>query len=476
MRLAAPAWLSLALLAAECPSSGAGGAVVSTATVRASALPADGARPPAGAYSPRSPHWPHVRTMISDYRVVYRPAGERAAEYDWTAAHYDRVTLDQGDSVSAAEYHRRNPTAAVFRYAILWTVVRPGAERRAEPGVAYYDDMRRWFAAHPSYALERAFLHDGARCPPPAPASEACRVALHIWTQDRWALDPGDEGARAYQRDRFARLAAGADGVFVDEHGSGDIADRLRPLRLREYADFARYERDEVALLGALRAALGGGKRIVLNTAEYTTPWDRAMILSAGGTHGEALNNPLHPAMEERWRFVEALLGGGAWVNLSAGGTELPASYDAGNSATPADRRTLWLLASYYLVVPRDPAPLALNLAPGWDQPFAERWPRAVEVDVGHPLSERRLTFDGADASGARAHVWLRELDRALVLVRPVLARDDDLGEGGAVEVALPPGRAWRPLAPDGSLGAPLARVRLRAGEGAILVPAGTSR
>ena len=57
--------------------------------------------------------------------------------------------LLSGDTISVAEYRKRNPRIALYRYALLWTVTLPGEEKRDEPGVSYYADMRRWYAAHP---------------------------------------------------------------------------------------------------------------------------------------------------------------------------------------------------------------------------------------------------------------------------------------------------------------------------------------
>ncbi|GAC1648796.1 MAG: hypothetical protein NVS4B3_04880 [Gemmatimonadaceae bacterium] len=421
-------------------------------------------------YAGRSPHWGHLRTMVADYRIAYQAdPSVRSREYDWAAAHFDRIVLDRGDSVSVPEYRRRNPDAALFRYAVLWTVVRPGQEPGEEGGVTYYAPMQRWYASNTAYTLETAFLHDAAVCPPPGPISEACRVAVKVWTQERWATNPGDPGAGAFHAARLAALTADVDGAFVDEHGSGDIADRLQSVALREYPQWADYQRDVVSFLRATRVALGAGRRLLLNTSEYRTSWDREMAGAAGGTHAEHLNSPVSAQMESRWLFVEALLADGAIVDLSSGG-DLPPSYTAGNSANPTDRRRLWDLASYYLVVPIDPAALAYNSSPKWDRPYAERWVAAAEVAFGRPRSARSLLVKTSGATGGSAHVWAREFDRGWVLVRPAdsdAARFDDATE---LTVPMPTGGPYRTLQADGRIGEPVAALQLRAGEAAILV------
>ena len=417
-----------------------------------------------------SPHWRGVRVAVSDYRIVYQSDSVvRAREFDWAASHFDRVTLDKADPISVAEYKRRNPTAWLFRYAILWTVVQPGEEKADDEGVSYYASMQRWFAAQRGLELEHAFLHDGRRCPPPAPVTAACRVSFKVWTQQRWATNPGDSGARAYHAMRLGALAGDVEGLFIDEHGSGDITDKLRGVSLREYDRWEDYERDVVALLEASRAALGKGRVLMLNTAEYRTPWDRQMIAVAGGTHAEHMNDPVSPQMESRWRFLEDVIRDGAIVNVSPK-RELPASYDPGNSPTATDRRQLWELASYYLLVSAGrPDAVAFNPGPRWDKPYAERWIGAIEKDIGRPLGARTLAIDGTGPDGAPARVWMRDFEHAVVLARPASDKGG-FGAESAVSIPFATGGLYRPLRVAGTVGDPLRSLSLRAGEAAILI------
>lgn len=84
---------------------------------------------------------------------------------------------------------------------------------------------------------------------------------------------------------RLAAVAADADGLFVDEHSSGDMVDRLKPHSILEYPDWSIYERDVVQLLRDIRAAVGAGKRLLLNTHTYVSAWDAQMTAAAGGAH-----------------------------------------------------------------------------------------------------------------------------------------------------------------------------------------------
>jgi hypothetical protein len=409
----------------------------------------------------------------TDYRIQYlSDAATRSAEYEWAARHFDRITLDFGDKQSVPVYRRLNPTAEVYRYALNWTVVQPGSLAADDPAVAYYAHMRAWYARHPEFRLEDAFLHD-RRCSSSGRRSPDCRVTLRIWNQNRWPINPGDAGLQAYHRERLGGVAADADGLFLDEHSSGDLRSRLDPGRLVEYADWPAYERDMLVLLRALRTTLGPRKRMLLNTAEYVTSFDAQMVGVAGGTHAEAFNNPFYPEMEKRWRFAESVLAAGAWMDLPPGG-DTPAGYTRGNSGTPTARRRLWELASYYLIAPAAPGPLAYNPGRNSKQPYAERWVAAVEVDVGRPDGVRRVFAEGRDGSGRAYRVWARHYGGALVLVRPIVERrPTGYGDETGVELRLPPGSTYRPLDADGRVGPPVTRLVLRASESAILLTTG---
>lgn len=435
---------------------------------------ADAAPPRGPAYEAVSPHWPHIRLQVTDYRIQYESGAQtRAAEYAWTASHFDRVILDFGDKRSVPEYRRLNPKAQLYRYALNWTVLRPGEDRREDPSVSYYAHMQQWYARNPRYRLEDAFLHDRRRCGGRALVTPACRLTFKIWTQMRWAVNPGDPGLRAYQRERLAAVASDVDGLFVDEHASGNLEEHLRRLPILEYPEWSRYERDVISLLREVRGGLGAGKRMLLNTHTYLTPFDAEMIGVAGGTHAEAYSNPFFPEMEKRWRFAESVLASGALMDLAPGG-DMPPAFNAGNSGTPVARRRLWDLASYYLVAPARPGALAFNPGNKWKQPFRDQWVAAAEVDVGLPRGPRRVLLEGRDPTGRRFRVWARDFGRALVLVRPVIEwGNNSFGDDSAVEVRLPGGPFLRPVDAEGRVGARVSRLRLRTGEAAILVEDG---
>lgn len=447
----------------------------SSRTVATAAGTSSGPQARGADYSPVSPHWPHIRLHVTDYRIHYQPKAQRPAEYEWVARHFDRILLDRQP---VAEYRRVNPGAEMYSYALNWTVLRPGEYREPDPAMAYYPQMVEWYRRHTTFRLEDAFLHDRGRCGTSARKTEDCRVTFKIWTQMRWAVNPRDPGLRAFQRERMAMLATSADGLFLDEHSSGDIRDKLDVDGTLEYGDWRSYERDMLTLLRELRAALGPRRRLMLNTAAYLTPFDSQMAVAAGGAHVEDFNNAFFPEMEKRWRFAESLIAAGVAMTVSPVEPEAtPRQYTSGNSATPLDRRRLWELGSYYLIAPPTVGAVAFSNGAKWKRAFPEQWWKAVEFNVGRPKGQRRVYAEGRDPSGRRYRVWGREYERALVLVRPVIEWGrQSFGDETAVQVRVPSGPHVRPLSADGRIGAPVARITLRASEAAILVSEGGGR
>ena len=419
-------------------------------------------------YDPASRHWPHIRIQITDYRIQYQSdATLREAEFKWAGAHGDDILLDASDSRSIPKYRQYDPNGRLVRYVLDWSVIQPGSEPENN-STTYSAHMQSWFAAHPQYKLENAFLHDASQCSASS-RNQACRATFKIWNSPRWALNPGDAGARAYQADRFREVLSDADGLFLDEHGSGDFTDVLSPMQISEYPNFGNYKSDMLGWLTALKTAVAP-KRLFINTASYTSAWDGQLAGAAGSAHLEGINNPFRADLEARWDFIEQINRAGVTAEMVPAG-DTPSNYTAGASATPLARRRLMQLSSYYMVVPTPPDALRYNWGPEWTTPFSAQWYKALEVDVGKPIGPRHIMGEGSDPAGHHYRVWAREFENAIVFVRPVVdwssqAYDD----ATALTITMPPGDTYLSLGTDGTVGAPTDRVTLRTSEAAILL------
>ena len=443
-----------------------------------------GAAPSAGSlfsgYSPLSPHWQHIRTALTDF---YDRNGWTSTERGWDGKHYDLV---MGGDPSA--WHAVNPGIRHYQYVLLQATTIPTATPPASAVSQWYSDAVQWYAAHPQYNIEAAFLHQTGQ-----PADSAHRLQPWGWDTYTWIINPSDPGLIAYQSDRFARLSANEDGLFIDSQGSGDLAKNLRDntstLGSREYPNSAsgwpptgQYYADYAALLRTLKGAVGS-RTLQPNTSGYNFDADFADVTAAGATHMEKVNNPLSSAMVDNWTWIDKLLDAGVDVNMvNALDYEdmnaVVAKYFGGTADSAYRRIKMAELASYYMVVPSSPDRLELQLLNLWGVPASARWLKAQEANIGHPTSKRFQVTSGvaaADPTGQPVRLHERDFDRALVLFRTQVGwsaqRYDD---ATAVTVTLPTGETWLPLHPDGTLGAAVTSVKLRNADAVILIKART--
>jgi hypothetical protein len=296
-------------------------------------------------------------------------------------------------------------------------------------------------------------------------------VVVTIWGSKRWIVNPADAGARNYQVDRFQRIVADENGAFVDECAGilGYIP------ATQEFPSKGDFQAPQTAMFGAIKQAIGS-KVLMLNTAEYTSAFDRANALAAGAVHLEGMNNPFHSGIASFWQWVEGLTSQHVLVDFvtlysSAYANSIPATFPHGNSATGAGRMKLWELASYYMVVGTDPSTLTLQLENSWSVPYSSVWLRAQEANIGHPLGARVQASRGTDPLGQTYAVYTRDMDRALVVMRINQGWGaHSYVDGTAVTIPLPATDQWLPLNADGTLGAAVTSVTLRNVEAAILV------
>jgi hypothetical protein len=409
-------------------------------------------------YSAQSPHWTHITTMMTDFYY-----GWTSTERTWAGRHYDHAM-----SGSGAAWRATNPTVQHITYALLWTtLVAPSAPNIT---TGYYVDMKRWYAGHTQYSLERAFLHQVGTA-----RDSAHRVPVNIWGSKRWAINPTDPGAVAYTVNRIQRVAAGESGVFFDETATGNWNNYLRTSQ--EITTMTAFSSDITTLLRTIRTSIGG-KPIMLNTSAYQTAADRANALAAGAVHLELSNDFMFSGMLDRWKWIESLNASGVFVDFvsarsSSEVTAISNSYPKGNSATSVQRAKLWELASYDLAVGASPKLFSLQLENTWSTPYSTLWIRAQEANIGHPRGARVMARTGTDPLGHPYAIFTRDFDRALIVLRLQQGWGaQSYMDASAVTYALPAGERWIPLNAVGSVGASVTSIRLRQSEAAILLKA----
>ena len=419
-------------------------------------------------YRASSPHWPHIRTMMTDFYYKWTPA-ERA----WAGAHYDYAM--SGDR---AAWKSVNPTVQHYQYLLLQGLVIPRNGGKGSVQTAPYDDMQRWYSAHPQYRIESAFLHKAG-----APADSAHRLLPFGWDTYTWIINPADSGVVAYSIDRFRRLAATDDGLFIDSQGSGDLQKNLKGAA--EYPADAKWPPQEGAystayakLLGALKKVLGP-KVLMLNTSVYRFPPDFAALMAAGATHLEKANNPLSSDLPGTWAWIDKLLNAGVYVDLvdAHDYADMKGVVSKHYGPTPDSAYHLVKLselASYYMVVPSSPDRIALQLVNMWDRPYSSLWLKAQEANIGHPTGARSTMTEGIPASdpvGQKVQVFRRDFDRALVLFRPQVGWGSQVyGDTTAISVPLPGNEEWLRLNADGSVSRPVTSIELGNAQGVILI------
>jgi hypothetical protein len=411
-------------------------------------------------YSSQSPHWSHIRTMMTDFYY-----GWTSTERTWAGSHYDYAM-----SGSGAAWRATNQTVQHLPYALLWTTIAAPATPNITTG--YYADMKRWYVGHTQYSLEKAFLHQVGM-----PRDSAHRVPISIWGSKRWGINLVDPGAIAYTVDRLQRVTAGESGVFFDESATGSWNNSLKTSQ--EIATMTSYSSDVAAMLRTIRAAIGN-KPIMLNTSLYQTDADRTNAIAAGAVHLELSNDYMYSGMLDRWKWIESLNASGVFVDFvtahsSPAVASMSTTYPKGNSATSVQRAKLWELASYDLAVPLSPKLLALQLENSWSTPYSTLWIRAQEANIGHPRAARVMAKTGTDPLGHPYAIFTRDFDRALIVLRLQEGWSaQSYGDASAITFALPAGEKWLPLNADGTVGAVVTSVRLRQSEAAILLKSST--
>jgi hypothetical protein len=410
------------------------------------------------AYSASSPHWRHMRTATSDYRIhTILSLTQKAAEWDWAARHFDVAV---GGWMN--EYKRRNPTLRHYTYDLIWAPM-----QKSTP------EMEKWLTAN-GYVAENSFLHKAGTS-----RTKANRIAIHIWASDRYLTNPKNPGFRAWRAHRTKSLTAlnasgrRSDGLLFDELGTGAFEKHI-PWPNYEFASRDAYYTAFRSLMAQHRQNVPGGVVLLNQAQRFSKTEDKAQALHAGGSLTEYVNSPY---FNQKWNHVDELVAGGGTVAFYTGvspttkGT-VRYNINPGNYGSIAQRVLMWEYASYLMVVEptRMDAVYFMPYGLGWSVPMPTVWLTAFEYDIGLATGKRSIFKTGTDGAGQPYQVFRRNFQNGMVLIRPQAGSGQvQYGDASGITVTLPAG-TWYRLRPDGSKTAAVTSVRLRLGEAVIVV------
>lgn len=292
------------------------------------------------------------------------------------------------------------------------------------------------------------------------------RLFYPFYGQMRFATNSADGGFRNWAVDHARRFLAahpGADGLFLD-NSYGRLQTDSRGLR----ESTAKYADDYASLARSIDSGIGT-KWILANTSGSG---DNAEPLAKYGI-SYVDEFALRPLAANWQQFTDVAVQLAERLQLmSNNGYAVLDTYPAGGS--PTDPRTqIASLAYYYLLA--DPERTFVMFNGGFEpsSTWSRHWTEAVKYDVGKPRGAWSVFATGKDPERTYLDykVLQRQYDRALVLYKPVsyaIGHTGTISDKTVTYHKLP--GSYRELHADGTLGPVVTSIRLRNGEGAILV------
>jgi hypothetical protein len=292
------------------------------------------------------------------------------------------------------------------------------------------------------------------------------RLFYPFYGQMRFVTNPSDSNVRRWAADYHVRLLSGnplADGIFMD-NATGRVP--FPGISVLEPTN--AFSIDSGALMGAISRAIQP-RWVLANTAGGRL--DAAAIsANSVGVFEEFLLRPLQANWSEVGDAVNLIN-----ARLAPGGAPYLVIDTHPASGSPTDPRTLTAALAYYYLV-ADPERTFLmffggsNPASTWTQ----HWSPAAAVDVGAPAGTMRVFAQGVDplSPSLEYKVFARNYENGLVLYKPLSYRTG-IGEGTRNEQTATThqlGGSYRRVAADGTLGGVITSIRLRNGEGAVLI------
>jgi hypothetical protein len=386
-------------------------------------------------------------------RVTFDPpAGWKGASLGGPyRLHYVRFRTTAGGTTPAAKSALgRDYVGATGRTEGVVPVFDDAADAN---GDGYLDDAEY---ARRAPGKDARFVHEG-------------RLPAGGYGQMRLATNPASPEFRKWAADFHVRLLKRqplAAGLFMDN------SEGKAPVEARE--SVADYAKDYGSLLGEVGKAVAP-RWTLANTAGGWAHAD-AVIRECPAYFEEFALRPL-ASNYLQFEDMAELVARRARLTSPPPYAVLDSLPQGGD---PADARTqLATLAYYYLLADPDATFLMFYGGHEPSSTWKRHWTEAAAYDVGRPAGRWSRFAAGDDPSKPvmKYRVYQRAYERALVLYKPLAHKEGDwkmpsaLGDETATAHDL--GGTYRPLRADGALGEPVTRVRLRNGEGAILIKGG---
>lgn len=294
------------------------------------------------------------------------------------------------------------------------------------------------------------------------------RLFYPAYGQMRFATNPGNGGFRNWAvafAKKFLAQYPTADGLFLDNsYGRLQVDSNVLAESVAKYAD------DYASLAFSIDSGIGT-KWVLANTAGSGVSADPLAKYGISYIEEFALR-PLYHTWQQFRDVAEqtarrfALMGSNGYAILD--------TYPAGGSVT--DPRTqIASLAYYYLLADPDRSYIMFNGGYEPSTAWSRHWTNAVKYDVGKPKGTWSLFAQGKDPERTYLNyqVFQRTYDRALVLYKPISYLSGRRGTTSNTTATVHKLNGnYRELRADGTLGAVITSIRLRNGEGAILIRA----
>jgi hypothetical protein len=292
------------------------------------------------------------------------------------------------------------------------------------------------------------------------------RAFYPAYGQNRFATNVANPQFREWAADysyRFLQAHPQANGLFMDNSLSKIAFD---PKTIAESLD--NYADNYAELLAAVNRKIAP-HWVLANVAGGGLAVDA--LAKRGISYLEEF--AIRPMAASYSQFEDVASNLKRRLELSGGKSYAILDSLATNGSMTDPRVQIGTLAYYYLLADADRTMLAFNGGNDPNSSWTNHWTDAAEYDVGRAKGAWGQLATGADPADKEKtyKVYQREYEHALVLYKPLSYYRGKAGStADATGTTHALGAKYRPLNADGTLGAPITKITLRNGEGAILI------